>query len=251
MKVGDVMTRDAITIQADVGVVSAMRLMLDRKISGLPVVDSAGSLVGILTEGDFLRRAEIDTERRHPRWVEFLLGPGRLASEYVATHGRKVEEVMTHDVLTATEDMPLADAVRIMEERHVKRLPVVNERRLTGIVSRSDLLRAFVAEAALFSAEGTSDATIRQCIAEEIDRQHWSPQAASCIGVKNGTVELRGIVTDERERTALRVLVENVPGVRHVHDQLTTIEPVTGTVVRSPSETREPFELDQHVERLK
>ncbi len=237
MNVSDVMTRNAITIQADAGVVDAMRLMLDNKISGLPVVDSEGSLIGMLTEGDFLRRAEIDTERRHPRWIEFLLGPGRLASEYVAAHGRKVEEVMTHDVLTVTEDMPLADAVRMMEDRHVKRLPVVNERRLTGIVSRSDLMRAFVAEATIVSAERTSDDAIRECIAEEIDRQHWSPQAAMGIGVKDGTVELCGIVTDERERTALRILAENVPGVRRVHDQLTTIEPMTGTVVRSPSET--------------
>src|SRR5215831_9282454 len=136
MKAGDIMTARVVSISPDAGVVEAIELMMRNHISGLPVVDQSGALVGIVTEGDFLRRAETGTTRRRPRWLEFLIGPGKLADEYTQSHGRKVEDVMTSDPVSVTPDATLDDVVKLMEKRQIKRLPVVRDRHVVGIVSR-------------------------------------------------------------------------------------------------------------------
>ena len=141
MKAHDVMTWGAITIEPEALIIRAVRLMLQNKISGLPVVDANGRLVGMVTEGDFLRRNEISTERRRPRWLEFLLGPGKLAAEYVQASGCKVREIMTPEPKTITPETPLDEVVRLMERHRIKRLPVVQDGKLVGIVSRADLVR--------------------------------------------------------------------------------------------------------------
>jgi CBS domain-containing protein len=125
MKAVEVMSPQVITISREATIEDAARIMLHHGISGLPVVDVAGTLVGIVTEGDFLRRAETGTERKRSRWLEFLLGPGRAANEYVHSHGRKIEEVMTPEVITVSETTPLEDVVSIMEGCHIKRVPVM------------------------------------------------------------------------------------------------------------------------------
>jgi CBS domain-containing protein len=234
MKAIDVMTRRVASISPDASVHDALRLMLDRRISGLPVVNAEGVLVGIVTEGDFLRRAELDTERQRSALVAFLLGPGRLAGEYVHTHGRRVADVMTHNVVSVTEDIALSEIVRLMERHHIKRLPVTKAGRLLGIVSRSDLLRALASSPITTLAASPSDAALRERVLDEIQRQPWGPSAMVDVAVENGDVDLRGVLTDDREREALQVLVENIPGVKHVRDLLTTIEPMTGMVVESP-----------------
>lgn len=236
MKVSDAMTRKVNTIQTDASVLDALHLMLSAKFSGLPVVDSTGTLVGMITEGDFLRRSELDTERKHARWLTFLLSPGRLAREYALSHARKVGEVMTSGVVTIDENAPLADAVALMEERHIKRLPVVANGVLTGILSRSDLLKAYLGAAPIDAAAETSDAQLLQRIQTELDRQSWVPHALITLKVSNGVVDIEGIVTDERTREALNVLVENQAGVARVRDHLTTIEPNSGIVVREAAE---------------
>ena len=142
MKAKDVMTEHVITVAPDASIVEALQLMLLNKISGLPVVDRIGNLVGIVTEGDFLRRAETGTERRRPRWVEFILGPGAIAKDYVHTHARRIDEVMTAQVETVGEDTGLEDVVALMEKRRVKRVPVMRGTKLVGIVSRANLLHA-------------------------------------------------------------------------------------------------------------
>ena len=236
MKAADIMTRRVVTVRADEPVVAALRKLLDERVSGAPVVSSAGVLVGILTESDFLRRAEIATERRRPGWLDFLLGPGRAADDYVRAHGRRVEEVMTSDVLTVAEDTTLDEIIALMESRRVKQLPVVSDGTLVGIVSRTDIVRAFVAAASEASAFDTSDSAIRRRIGAEIASQNWTPRESIRIGVSAGVVDIDGTVIDERLRTALRVLIENVAGVRRVRDHLATIEPMTGTVVASPDD---------------
>ena len=125
MKVADVMTREVVSIAPEASVMEAVRLMLQHKISGLPVIDASGNLQGAVTEGDFLRRVETGTERKRSRLVEFLLGPGRLATDYVHATGRKVGEVMTPDVRTVTEDEQLERVVHLMERYRIKRVPVV------------------------------------------------------------------------------------------------------------------------------
>ncbi|MCW5774295.1 MAG: CBS domain-containing protein [Rhodospirillaceae bacterium] len=234
MKVGDVMTRTVISVRPDGTVADAVGTMLKARISGLPVVDAAGALVGIVTEGDFLRRTETGTERHRPRWLEFLLGPGPLAADYVRTHARKVEEVMTRDVATVAPSTPLEEAVRTMERKQIKRLPVVEGKRVVGILSRANLLRALARVAPEAAREPAGDSEIRRRLDAEIDKQPWAARGLANAIVRNGVVDLWGTVLDEREREALRVAAENIPGVKAVNDHLLWIEPISGTVIAAP-----------------
>ncbi len=231
MKASELMTRNVITLRKSASIDEAVRLMLQRGISGLPVVDAEDRLVGIVTEGDFLRRSEMGTERRRSRWISFLLGSGRLAGEYVRSHARKVSEVMTPEVQTISEDTPIGEIVRIMEEHRVKRLPVLRDGVIVGIVSRADLLRALASFAEEIPATSESDAGIRDHLWDEIAKQPWAPRATVNVTVRRGLVHLSGMVFDERERQALRVLAENAPGVRGVRDDLTVIEPLSGMAI--------------------
>ena len=142
MNAADIMTRTILSAGPKTPVAEAIGLMLDNRVSGLPVIDEAGQLVGILTEGDLLRRGETGTERHRPRWLEILLGPGRLASDYVRTHGRKVEDIMTRDPVSVAPETPLDEIVELMERHRIKRVPVLEGEKLVGIVSRADFLRA-------------------------------------------------------------------------------------------------------------
>jgi CBS domain-containing protein len=230
MKAADVMTSGLITVTPDTSVKKAAQLMLRYDISGFPVIDRAGRLVGIVTEGDFLRRAETGTERHRPRWLEVFVDAGRLAEEYTRSHGRKVEEVMTSRVFTATEDTPLDAVVELMERHHIKRVPVVRNGHLIGMVTRPDLLHTLVVRSPSPVDEPASDAHVRARILAELARQRWAPRRIE-VSVRDGVVELRGVLFDERHRSALRVLAENTPGVKEVHDNLSWVEPGTGIVM--------------------
>jgi CBS domain-containing protein len=242
MKAAELMTTDVVTIGKDATIADAIRLMLDHRISGLPVADAANTLEGIVTEGDFLRRGEMGTERHRPRWLEFLLGSGRQAADYVETHGRKVAEVMTRPVQTISEDTPVGEIVDLMEHFHVKRLPVLRDGVLVGIVGRADLLRALTALPSP-GLRNVSDADIRAQLTAEIANQPWAPQATMSVTVQDGIVRLSGMAFDERECEALRVLAENAPGVKGVEDRLVVIEPVSGVVVGDSPRERESATL--------
>jgi CBS domain-containing protein len=233
MQASDVMTQRVISVSPDVTVREAALLMLANRISGLPVVD-AGSLVGIVTEGDFLRRAETGTERRRPRWLEFLVGPGRLAADYVQSYGRKVAEVMTRDPVTIAEETPLDEVVRLMEKRRIKRLPVVRNGELVGIVSRANLLHGPASLAGGTSESAQSDQVVRESVMNELDKQPWAPRALINVVVKNGIVDLWGTIFDERQHEALIVAAENIPGVKSVHDNLVWVDPTSGMAVYRP-----------------
>jgi CBS domain-containing protein len=230
MKAHDVMTWGTITVEPEASVTRAVRLMLQNKISGLPVVDAKGQLVGMVTEGDFLRRGELGTQRQRPRWLEFLLGPGRLAAEYVQASGQKVEEIMTPAPRTITPETPLEEVVGLMERHRIKRLPVVQDGKLVGIVSRANLLHA-LASGAREVKPAAGDATIRERIMAECAKQTWAPHVN--VVVRDGVVGLWGVITDERERRAFIVVAENVPGVKAVHDHLAWVEPTSGMVMLS------------------
>ena len=234
MRAMDVMTQPVISVAPDTSVLEAARLMLQHKISGLPVVEPQGIVIGIVTEGDFLRRAETDTQRRRPRWLEFLVGPGRLASEYVHTSGRKVDDVMTADVHTVAEDAPLEDVVRLMERYGIKRVPVLRGQELVGIVTRANLMRALISAATGAHPASASDAAIRTRLLAELAKQPWAPVGAIDITVRDGTVTLSGVLTDDRQRQALKVAAENIPGVKQVEDQLAWLVPGTGMVGEPP-----------------
>jgi CBS domain-containing protein len=234
MNAADLMTSLVVTSRPDATIEYAAQLMLQYRISGLPVTDSDGAVLGIITESDLLRRAETGTEKHHARWLSLLIGPGRLAQEYVHTHGRKVGEVMTERVFTLTPQTPLSEIVALMETKHVKRLPVVDQGRLVGIVSRADVMAALVGLLSEKLVGTPSDAEIRDQIIAEIDRQPWGPRDSVDVIVTNGVVVLKGAITDERERAALRVAAENVPGVRAVHDRLVWVDSVSGIVIPRP-----------------
>src|SRR5215475_13769276 len=174
MKAHDVMTWGTITVEPEASVARAVRLMLQNRISGLPVVDGSGQLVGMVTEGDFLSRGELGTRRQRPRWLEFLLGPGRLAAEYVRSSGQKVMEIMTIELKTITPETPLDEVVRLMERHRIKRLPVVEDGKLVGIVSRANLLHALASVARELKAPAGDDAAIRDQIMAECAKQPWT-----------------------------------------------------------------------------
>jgi CBS domain-containing protein len=226
MQVRDVMTRNVISVTANEPVLTAARLMLQNRISGLPVVDAAGKLVGIVTEGDFLRRGELGTQRRRPKWLEFLIGPGRLATEYVHACGRKVDEIMTSDPYYVSEDEPLEKVVELMERHRIKRLPVLRGDQMVGIVSRANLMHALASLARDSQRPAGDDQAIRNQILAAFTDQLWAPQVN--IVVKDGVVELWGTIMDEREREACVVAAENVAGVKKVHDHLVWVEPMSG-----------------------
>jgi CBS domain-containing protein len=228
MQARDVMMHHLICTRPEASISQAARLMLQNHISGLPVADAGGNLVGIVTEGDFLRRAEIGTDRRRPRWLEFLIGPGKLASEYTVSHGRKVAEVMSDEVRTITEDTPLDEIVRLMERHRIKRLPVLRGSKLVGIVTRSNLMRAVVSLMQVAPEAARDDVSIRAQLNEVMTNHQWAPVALVNAIVQDGVVDLWGTITDEREREALKVAAENIPGVNAVHDHLIWIEPVSG-----------------------
>jgi len=219
MKVADVMTRGVISLAPGDSVRRAAELMLRYDMSGFPVLDH-GKLVGMITQGDFLRRAEMGTERHRSRWSEFFADPGRLAEDYVHSHALTVAEIMTHDVVTVDADASLDSAVELMEHHHVKRLPVVSSSVMVGIISRVNLLHAFLAGAARDTAEPLGDDAIRERLSAELHRQPWIPRGAVEVTVEKGVVVLEGTIRDERQRTALRVAAENTPGVRSVIDKL-------------------------------
>ena len=234
MKVSDVMTRTPVTTGPDESLEDAVNLMLKTRVSGLPVVDAKGAVVGILTEGDLLRRVELGTARHPAGWLATFLAPGRAARDYIRTHGRKVGEIMTTDVVSASADTPLSEVVALMETQQIKRLPVLEKGRLIGIVSRADLLRALTRLLPDRCVVATSDVELRKRVLAEVAKHPWAPRANVDATVEDGVVELRGAVTDDQERVGLRVVAENTPGVRAVHDRLIWVEAVSGTVIEAP-----------------
>jgi CBS domain-containing protein len=223
MKVGDVMTRGVITLAPDTPLRKAAQLMLQYDLTGFPVVQQ-GKLVGVITEGDLMRRVECGTGG--PSAVEALAEPGLLAEAYTHSHGRSVADVMSRQLITASTETSLEEAVRLMERYHVKRLPVVNEDNgVVGVLSRANLLHVFIVASPQEAGAAQDDAAIREQLERELADHRWLQGASISIAVKDGVVELRGTIADERQRTALRVAAENIGGVRGVADQVTCVGP--------------------------
>ncbi|MBR1282892.1 CBS domain-containing protein [Bradyrhizobium sp. AUGA SZCCT0177] len=235
MRAHQIMTRSVISVTPEATILEAASIMLRRHVSGLPVVDTAGKLVGIVSEGDFLRRSEIGTQRKRSRWLKFLTGDGAAAADFVHENGRKISEVMTRDPITITEDTPLEEIVLLMEENHVKRLPVMRGDTLVGIVSRANLLQA-VANLAREIPDPTSDDDhIRGRILNMLEKKDWCPFGVNVV-VRDGIVRLSGVITEERSRQAAIVVAENVAGVKKVHDHLCWVEPISGMYLESPDD---------------
>jgi CBS domain-containing protein len=212
-----IMTRKVFSVTPETTIAEAAKLMLEAHVSGLPVVDQAGTVVGIVSEGDFLRRSEIGTPRKRSRLLTFFLGYGGAAEDYVREHGRKVSEVS------------------LMEKNNIKRVPIVRDGKLVGIVSRSNLLQAAASLARDVPDPTADDDHIRRRIVDEIEKQDWCPLGLSVI-VRNGIAHLSGTITDERSRQAAIVAAENAAGVAKVHDHLCWTDLETGYYLKSPED---------------
>lgn len=228
MQAKAIMTTPVVAIDPSASIAEAAGLMLSSKISGLPVIRSDGALVGIISEGDFLRRGELGTQRKRPRWLEFLVSPGRVAEEYVLASGRRVEDVMTGSVVAASANASLAEVVELMT--HQTR---PDRRRWQGCRHdcRSDLLRALLHTQPASTPTAIDDEQIRQSIVAELAAQKWASKDLINVIVDKGIVKLSGAIFDERERRAAIVAAENVAGVKGVDDNLFCAEPLSVILV--------------------
>jgi CBS domain-containing protein len=235
MRAHQIMTRPVITVTPETTVLEAANTMLQKHISGLPVVDAAGKLVGIVSEGDFIRRSEIGTGRKRGRFLKFILGPGKAATDFVHEHGYKVGEIMTPEPLTVSEDTTLERIVELMEKNNVKRLPVTRGDKIVGIVSRSNLLQAVASLAREIPDPTADDDHIRNRVIDAIEKNDWCPFGLSVI-VRDGIVHLSGVITEERSRKAAIVAAETVTGVTKVHDHLCWVDTMSGMYLNSPED---------------
>jgi CBS domain-containing protein len=235
MRAHQIMTRPVITVTPETTIVEAANIMLQKHVSGLPVVDATGKLVGVVSEGDFIRRSEIGTQRKRGRWLRFILGPGKSASDFVHEHGRKIAEVMTKSPLTITEDTALEEIVELMEKNNVKRLPVIRADKVVGIVSRANLLQAVASLAREIPDPTADDDHIRNRVIDAMEKNDWCPFGLSVI-VKDGIVHLSGVITEERSRQAAVVAAETVQGVKQVHDHLCWVDTMSGMYLNSPED---------------
>ena len=210
--------------------------MLERGVSGLFVVDAAGTLAGVVTEGDLLRRDELGTERRRSWWLRLMVSPGRQAADFTRTHGRRVADVMTREVISVDVHAALEEIVALMEEHRIKRVPV----REGGSRGRRGHARRSVARARSVRA-GASPSADDRTIRDHPRRpahESWAPRTTLNVTVVNGVVDLWGTIGNDQERRAICVIAENTPGVTKVIDHLVFVEAYTGTVIEPPGRAR-------------
>jgi len=220
MKARDVMVRDVITIGPRDSVAHAAKLIAQNDVSALPVIDDHGRLVGLISEGDLMNREEIGTEIHHPWWIEAVTPGATLAAEFAKSHGKRVEEVMSENVITATEDTSLADIAALLERNRIKRVPILRDGELVGIVSRSNLVQALASNGAASTASLDTNRVIREELLSRLEQQSWTDFGSRNIIVSDGKVHLWGLVGSPAERTALIALAEDVPGVTEVIDEM-------------------------------
>ena len=220
MKAADIMTADVVTVTPETPVPQIVKLLLARGISGVPVVDADGKVIGVVSEGDLLRRAELGTQKRRGSWLTFFTGTATLAEDYVRAHGELAQDIMTRDVASVPPSAPISDIADMMEERRVKRVPVIDGDNLVGIVSRSNLLRAFASMGPQEAAAPSDDQAIRTALIKELSGQAWTRRSDNSVVVSDGVVHLWGLVMTRDELRAMELAAKNVPGVRAVQSHM-------------------------------
>lgn len=220
MKARDVMVSPVITVSESCTIRDLAKLLFDNRISGVPVVSADGKVVGMVSEADLMHRSEIGTERPSSWWLALISGERALAAEYVQSRALKVKDVMATDVQSAHPDTPLVEIAEIFEEKHIKRVPILNEMgELVGIVSRANIVQAIAAARPQLEVN-LPDTVIREKLITELKKQPWSHVHKLNATVTNGTVDLWGFTESEKERQAIRVAAESIPGVVAVNDHL-------------------------------
>lgn len=219
MQARDVMVAPVVTVKPTATVQEVAKQFLERQISAAPVMDDKGTLVGIVSEGDLLHRVEAGTERRRSWWLRLFTEGDTLAAEYVKSHGRKVSDVMTRSVITAAPETPLHEIATLLEKNAIKRLPILENGQLVGVVSRANLLQA-VASARQMVEATPSDTAIRERILASLKAEPWAHTSLLNVTVSNGVVDLWGVADSKNERKAMKVAAEATPGVRSVNDNM-------------------------------
>jgi CBS domain-containing protein len=221
MRALDVMTSSVITASPEMNVRDAAKRLVDNHISGMPVVDASGKVVGIVSEGDLLHRVEIGTgTRRRSWWLEFLTSNRQLASTYVREHAHLVKDVMNENVISVNEDTPLVEIADLLERCRIKRVPVLKDGALVGVVSRANLIRALASvKPDALPSSSTSEQEIRAAVVRALREQRWALPSENVI-VTGGVVHLWGVIESEEERRAIRITAEGVPGVKSVESHL-------------------------------
>jgi CBS domain-containing protein len=215
------MVRDIVTVGPDTDVSKAVALLVEHDISALPVVDADDNLIGILSEADLLEREELGAEFHHPWWIETLMPASTLAEEFAKAHGKKVSEVMSTDVITVSEETPVSEIAALLERHRIKRVPVVSDGKVVGIVSRSNLIQALASSKPTLEPKTETDRSIRLELLDRLGRQRqWTDFGSRNIIVQDGVVHLWGLVSSESERKALTALAHDVPGVSNVADEM-------------------------------
>jgi CBS domain-containing protein len=221
MKARDVMTLAVFTVKPTTSVKDVARLFVEQRISAAPVVDDQRKIVGIVSEGDLVHRTEISTERRHPWWLDLVVRDEVIdAKEYIKAHAKRVADVMTKKVITAEPDTPLQEIAETLEKYGIKRLPILCDGRLVGIVSRANLVQAIATGGSKLDT-ALSDTSIREKLLTELNKQNWAHTALLNATVNGGVVDLWGFIESDTERKAIRVAAEATPGVRAVNDHMT------------------------------
>lgn len=222
MRAHEIMSRHVITIDVDASVTDAIKTMLSHHISGLPVIDRSGTLVGILSEGDFIRRVELGTEKRRSRWLAVLAGSEQLALDFSRQRGRNVSQIMSPNPITIGEDTPLEQIVRLMESRNIKRFPVMRGHEMVGILTRRDFMTALANLSLDATGYSDNDNQIRDAVIAALSEAPWHPCALN-VAVHDGVVVLNGTIRNDQARKAAVVAAENALGVKRVEDHLTKV----------------------------
>jgi len=220
MKAIDVMVRDVVTVGPDDDVADAIKLLAEFDVSALPVVEEDDKVIGIISEADLVRRPEIGTEKHRAWWLEALTPGSTLAEEFAKAHGRRVSEVMSTDVVSAGEEASLGEIATLLEKHRIKRVPILRDGRLVGIVSRSNLIQALASTQAGNGTDTDGDREIREALLDRLDDQSWTDFGSRNVIVAGGVVHLWGLVGSAEERKALLALAEEVPGVTRVSDEM-------------------------------
>lgn len=229
MKARDVMVRDVVTASPDTSIAELVETLLAKHISAVPVVDRDGKLVGIVSEGDLIRRAETGTEKRRSGWLTLLMPGETLAAEYTRSHARRVGDVMTARVVTASPDTSLRDVAALLEKNGIKRVPIVDNGKLVGLVSRANLLQAFASATKEMTVPQVEDNALRDQVMARLRAEPWASISLLNVIVQGGKVDLWGIVDSEAEKNAIRVAAEVTPGVVAVNDNLVVRPILSGT----------------------
>jgi CBS domain-containing protein len=225
MNAADVMVHQVITIRPDSTIRDVAALLVAKHISAVPVTDAEGKLLGIISEGDLLRRSETETERRRSWWLTWFVSNETLTTEFIKSHSRKVSDVMTRNVIVARPETPLHEIATLLEHNRIKRVPIVQGDKIVGLVSRANLVQALASWRDDSPPTVPDDVALRDAVMANLEKESWAPTALINVTARSGLIDLWGLVVSQAQRDAIRVAIEVTPGVMAVNDNL-TVRPI-------------------------